>query len=56
MLTFTYNLLDHGWARVVLLSADVTRTLHVSCISPALNDLVDATLGLLLGAEEARVS
>ena len=53
MLTLSYTLLDHGWAPATLSDGVEALALHVSYISPALDDLVDAAIVLLLGEEEA---
>jgi len=53
VLTLTYTLLDHGWAAATLSNGVETLTLEVSYISPALDDLVDATIALMLDGEEA---
>jgi len=53
MLKVSYRLRDHGWATACLFNGSETLTLSVSYITPALDDLIDAIIVLLLGYERA---
>lgn len=53
MLKFSYRLTGHGWATACVSNGSETLILSLSYISPALDDLVEATIALLLGAERS---
>jgi len=55
MLKLSYRLADHGWATASLSNGSETFTVSVSYISPALDDLVEATITLLVGEEGAGI-